>query len=179
MNLEDFMKAALILITLMVGQMAFAQSMREIRIRESMQKRVTDLIAKTEATQELLERRDVQNACKNIKSMYSSIQDHVQDIHSHLDIFSSRVINGKQDAIQALIILQRNNGICKQGKDNEYVDPKKAESNLKSVLKTLKKQSKLIKKADINEEENSSSLQIESSNYEYSYEYKYHFEYSY
>ncbi len=171
------MKFGLILITLLVGQIASAQSMREIRIREAMLNRIDELSSKTQSTIDLMERRDVTAACKNIKEMFDLVQEHVKDIHTHLDIFSSKVINTKQDAVQSLLLIQQNNTTCKQGRDNEHIDPKKAESNMKVVLSSLKKQRKVIKKADINEEENSSSLRIESSNYEYRYEYKYRYSY--
>lgn len=171
------MKFGLLLITLLIGQIAYAQSMREIRIREAMLNRIDELTTKTQSTQDLLARRDVGPACKNIKEMFDMVQEHVKDIHTHLDIFSSKVINTKQDAVQSLLLIQQNNTTCKQGQDNEYIDPKKAESNMKVVLSSLKKQRKVINKAEINEEENSSSLKIESSSYEYRYEYRY--EYSY
>lgn len=171
------MKFGLFLITLLIGQIASAQSMREIRIREGMINRIDDLTTKTQSTIDLMQRRDVGPACATIKEMSNLIQEHVKDIHTHLDIFSSKVIKTKEDAVQSLLLIQDNNTRCKQGQDNEYIDPKKAESNMKVVLSSLKKQRKVINKAEINEEENSSSLRIESSGYEYRYEYRYKMSY--
>ncbi|WP_408096156.1 hypothetical protein ACJVC5_14045 [Peredibacter sp. HCB2-198] len=146
------MKFGLLLICLLAGQMSFAQTMREKKIKEEMLSRVDALIEKAEATRTLLEKEDVVGACGKVQEMFEIYPEHLKAIGSHMDLFNSKNVTAKNQALEHLIFVHRQSLICKQGKDSEYVDLGKLDKKMKSMIKELKKHSKVIKKGDTNYE---------------------------
>ena len=142
------MKISLILATFLMCQISFAQSIKEKRIKQEMIDRTALLIEKVESTREDLEKEDVVNACKKIKEIFIIFPDHLKGIGSHLDFDRNRTIRAKDEALNQLIFIHRQTLICEQGKDSEYVDPKKLEKELKSIERSLKHQRKVIKRSD-------------------------------
>lgn len=146
------MKFTLILATLLISQMSFAQSAREKRIKKEMLDRTDLLIEKVEAAREDLDHEDVVNACKKIKEMFVIWPDHLKGIGSHLDLQRSSSIKAKDEALNQLIFIHKRSLLCAQGKDSEYVDAKKLRKELKVTLSSLEKQKKAIKKSDTDNE---------------------------
>lgn len=142
------MKFGLILLTLLIAQSGFAQSMREKRIKEEMLQRVATLLHKIDDTRNDLDREDVVNACSKIKEMFVIYPDHVKAIGSHMSLFEGRTVDAKNEALTQLIFMHKQTLLCDQGTDCEYVDPKQLSKELKKIGKSLKKQGKTIKKSD-------------------------------
>lgn len=146
------MKLSLILATLLMSQLTFAQSVREKRIKQEMLDRTDTLIEKVEGAREDLEKEDVINACKKIKELFVLYPDHLKGIGSHLDLDRNRTVRAKDQALNQLIFIHRQTLICDQGKDSEYVDPKKLRKELRDIVKSLNDQKKTIKKSDTENE---------------------------
>lgn len=146
------MKFTLILATLLMSQLTFAQSARETRIKKDMLDRTNVLIEKVEGARDDLDKEDVISACKKIKELFVLYPEHLKAIGSHLDLDRNRTVRAKDQALNQLIFIHRQTLICDQGKDSEYVDPKKLRKELKEVESSLKHQRKTIKKSDTNNE---------------------------
>jgi hypothetical protein len=140
------------LVALLLSQLSFAQSKKEKRIKQEMLDRVELLIEKVELTREELEKEDVVNACKTIKEMFQIFPDHLKGIGSRMDFEKRRTIKAKDLALNELIFMHKQSLICEQGKDAENVDPKELRKELKDVLHALKKQRRIIKRADTSSE---------------------------
>jgi hypothetical protein len=156
------MKFGLILLTLILCQTGFAQTQHEINIKKEMVDRVELLISKVEEARDDLDKHDASAACKKIQEIFVIFPDHLKAIGTHLDLFKSKDIKAKDDALEELIYFHRESLVCKKGKDSEYVDSKDLDKKLKNVLKALKKQKKLISKS--------------STDYENSFSYEYEFQ---
>lgn len=146
------MKFTLILATLLISQMSFAQSAREKRIKKEMIERTDLLIQKVEGAREDLDQEDVVSACKKVKEIFALFPDHLKAIGSHLDLERSQTIKAKDEALNQLIFIHKRSLLCAQGKDSEYVDAKKLRKELKVTLSSLEKQKKAIKKSDTDNE---------------------------
>lgn len=146
------MKFTLFLTLLLSAQVALADSAREKRIKKQMLDRVELLIEKTEALREDLEKEDVVAACLKVKEMFLIYPDHLKSLGSHLDIYRGRTVRAKNSALDELIFLHKQTQYCDQGKDAEYVDPKKLDKEMKRIERSLKKQRKIIKRADTGHE---------------------------
>ena len=146
------MKFTLILATLLMSQLTFAQTAREKRIKKEMLDRTDLMIEKVEGARDDLEKEDVVNACKKIKELFIIYPEHLKAIGSHIDLDRSRTVKAKDQALNQLIFIHRQSLICDQGKDSEYVDAKKLRKELKEVEGSLKGQRKTIKKSDTDNE---------------------------
>jgi hypothetical protein len=146
------MKFTLILATLLISQLSFAQSAREKRIKQEMLDRTDLLIEKVEGAREDLDHEDVINACKKIKELFVLYPSHLKSIGSHLDLDRSKTIKAKDEALNQLIFVHKKSLLCDQGKDSEFVDAKKLRKELKETLNTLQKQRKVIKRSDTDNE---------------------------
>lgn len=146
------MKFALFLTLLLSAQITSADSEREKRIRKQMMDRVDVLIDKTEALRSDLDREDVVAACIKIKEMFLIYPDHLKSLGSHLDIYRGRSVRAKNSALDELIFLHKQTQYCDQGKDAEYVDPKKLDKKMKRIEKSLKKQKRVIRRTDTGQE---------------------------
>lgn len=144
------MKFGLLFICLLAGQMSFAQTMREKKIKEEMLSRVDVLLEKVEATRSSLKKEDVVAACDKIQEMFEIYPEHLKAVGSHMDLFESKNVKTKNQALEHLIFVHRQSLICKQGKDCEHLDMGLVDKKMKSMKKELTKQRKIIKKADTN-----------------------------
>lgn len=142
------MKFGLMLICLLACQMSFAQSMRSKKVKEEMLSRVDVLTEKVQATRDALEKEDVVLACSKIQEMFEIYPEHLKAIGTYMDLFKSKNVAAKNQALEHLIFVHRQSLICKQGKDSEYLDLGKVDKKLKSMKKELAKQKKVITKAD-------------------------------
>jgi hypothetical protein len=156
---ETFMKIALII--LLMGQLSFAQTMKEKRTKEEMLNRVELLISKIEETRKDLKQEDVVSACSKIKEMFAIYPEHVMDVGIHMDLLRGKVNNVKSDALSQLIFMHRQTLICEKGTDCEYIDPKAVGKSLKEIERSLKKQRRVIKNS--------------STGHNNSFEYRYEF----
>lgn len=146
------MKFSLMLVTLLIGQSAFAQTIKEMKTKQEMVARTELIIETIESTREDLKNEDVVSACKKINELFLLYPAHVESIGTHLDFYSNRSIAAKDQALNQLIFVHRQSLICAQGKDSEYVDPSKLNKEFKQIEKSLKKQRKTIKKSDTSNE---------------------------
>lgn len=142
------MKLPLIIMALALSQLAFADSIREEKIRKEMLERVDLVLEKSEAAREDLKMKDVVPACEKVKEIFVIYPDHLKSIGSHMDLFRSRTIKAKDQALSHLITLHKQTNICNSGKDSEYVDPKIMSKQLKEIEKDLKRHRRLIKRQD-------------------------------
>lgn len=146
------MKFTIMFVAFLMTQMTFAQTKKEKRIKQEMVERIELLIEKVELTREDLEKEDVINACKTIKEMFQIFPDHLKGIGSHMDFEKRRTIKAKDLALSELIFMHKQSLICDQGKDAENVDAKELRKELKHILHSLKKQRRIIKRADTGSE---------------------------
>lgn len=146
------MKFSLLLATLMLSQISFAQTIKARKTKQEMINRTELIITTVEATRKDLKTEDVISACQKISELYHIYKDHVEAIGTHLDFYNRRSNDAKDEALNQLIFVHRQSLICAQGKDSEYVDPTKLRSELKDIEKSLKKQYRTIKKSDTSNE---------------------------
>ncbi len=142
------MKLPLIIMALALSQLASADSIREERIRKEMIDRVDLIVEKSEAARDDLKLKEVIPACEKIKEIFVAYPDHLKAIGSHMDLFRSRTVKAKDQALNHLITLHKQTNICNAGKDSEYVDPKIMGKKLKEIEKDLKRHRRLIKRQD-------------------------------
>ena len=139
-----------------MSQTAFSQTLREKRIKQEMLERVDILIEKAQSVREnlTLEKKEtpsdksVRAACRTIKELFEMYPEHVKAIGSHLDLFASKTVWLKNQAMAQLIFVHRQTMICKQGSNQEYVDPKALKKEFDNIVESLEKQKKRITKAD-------------------------------
>ncbi len=146
------MKMLLILATLLASQMTSAQTIREEKIRKEMIERTELLIDKVEVARDHLDKKDVIDACKKIDEMFKIYPDHLKSIGSHLDFDRNCSHKAKSDALYQLIFMHKQTLICQQGKDGEYVDIGKLDKDLRKIRRSLKKQRRIIKRVDTDNE---------------------------
>ncbi len=142
------MKFMLLLTSILMSQLAFSQTLKAKQVKQEMLERVEILIEKVESSRKDLVIEDVVSACAKIKEMFIIYPEHLKDIGSHLDLYRGRTVRAKDEALGQLIFMHRQTLICSKGKDSEYVDPKKLSKELKEIENSLKKQRKVIKKSD-------------------------------
>ncbi len=142
------MKFTLIMLSLLLAQVASAQSLREKKIKQEMIERADLIVLKLEDARVDLENEDVASACKKISEVFSIYPAHLKDIGSYMDLTRSRSIKAKDAALYQLISVHKKVNICNNGIDHEYVDPKKMRKDLKTIQSSVEKQRKAIRKSD-------------------------------
>lgn len=155
------MKFSLLLASLLLSQLSFAQTIKEQKTKKEMVDRTELIISTIEGAREDLKTEDVTSACKKIDELFVLYKPHVEAIGTHLDFYRNRENKAKDEALNQLIFFHRHSLICAQGKDSEYVDPTKLRKELKQIEKSLKSQRKTIKKSDTSNE----------NSFKYSYEF--------
>lgn len=149
------MKLAFLIFTLVLGQVASAQTLRERKIKEEMLQRVDDLISKAEIVESKLktEKGEYPNtdqmriACDNIDILFTIYPEHIRGIGGNLDLFDKHTISMKDESKSHLMYLHTQSRICRKGTDFEYVDPDEVGKEMKKIIKSLAKQKKRIHKA--------------------------------
>lgn len=142
------MKQILFFLCLMFTQWAFSQTLAEKRVKTEMVDRVDVLLQKLEDSSEALKKEDPLKACSVLKDIFSIYPEHVKAIMGHMNLFEAKTVKAKDESLNHLIFIHRQNLICQQGKDAEYVDLSATLKELKSMEKSLKKQKKTILKSD-------------------------------
>jgi len=157
------MKWCLLLSILVMSQAGFGQTIRDQKIKQEMLERVEKISKKVEETREELKAERVEVACANIKELFDIYPDHVLAIGMRMDLLSRPIDKIKHESLNQLIFFDRQHQICKKGTGCEWVDIKVLDKELKRIQKSLKKQTKLIKKKDTTRE----------NHYRYEYNYQY------
>ena len=146
------MKWCLLLTVLLVSQAGFAQSIRDQKIKQEMLERVEKISKKVQETRDELKAQRVEVACDNINELFKIYPDHVKAIGVRMDLLSRKIDKIKHESLNQLIFFHRQTLICQKGTGCEYVDMKVLDKELKSIQKSLKTQTKLIKKQDTTRE---------------------------
>lgn len=160
-DLEVSMKTTLILVTLLMTQMVFAETLRDRKIKEEMLTRVDSLIQKVEAGQTSLKTEDMARTCDTIEELFKALPDHLVAIGTKMDLLKGKIIKMENETKLLLIDMHMRSNICNVGERGENLDIKETEKQFKKMLKGLKKQKKIISKSE--------------TNFENSYQYHYEF----
>lgn len=141
-----------IFLTLCLGLMAIgtlsasAGTIREKRFKAEMLTRADALSIKLAEAHKDLETENVKAACEKIIEIFPIYKEHALDIGVRMDPFDHKSAEIRNDSLSELITLDQEKLTCEKGKDSEYVDPLELQKKLRSILKSLKKQKKLIEK---------------------------------
>jgi hypothetical protein len=149
--LEVFMKQVLIL-TLLMSSIAFAETPKEANTRRSMVGRTDALISEITATREALEDQDVVKACSKLKSILVVYPEHLKGIGTNMSVWNKKITKAQDQSLEDLMIIHEQSLVCDRGDSCEYVDAEKLEKTLKRISKNLEKHRKLIKKNKVNYE---------------------------
>jgi len=139
-------KLSIIFGLILMGQSAFAQTLKERKIKEAMLERTDKMIALVHEARENLDQEQVIEACKKIDEVFGLYPSHLKDIGSKMNVLQGRPNKAKNEALEGLIFFHRQSLICKQGQDAEYVDPDLLDKDLKRMKKSLTKQRRIIKR---------------------------------
>lgn len=139
-----FMKLTLILASLFLSQLSFAQTLKEKKIKQEMIERTDVLISKISSAKEDIEREDAIGACEKIKEAFKIYPEHVKAIGTHMDISKNRSVEARNEALRHLMLIHRTTLICDSAANCENVDPKKLRRELKETLGSLEKNKKAI-----------------------------------
>jgi hypothetical protein len=150
------MKQAFIILTLLLSQVASAQSLKERRIKQEMLDRADLIISKVESIRESLKTKkheipseeNMAKACETMESLFKIFPEHLKAIGGNMDLFSRKTVWMKNAALDQLIYINKQALICREGKKHEYVDPSAVRKELGNMLESLEKQRKRILKED-------------------------------
>lgn len=156
------MKQALIILTLLLSQMASAQTLREKRIKQEMLDRADDIISKVESIRESLKTKKheipseakMDEACQTIEDLFKIFPAHLKGIGGNMNLFSRKTVWMKNAALDQLIYINKQALICREGKKHEYVDPTLVRKEFGNILESLEKQRKRIKNEDTDYDNN-------------------------
>lgn len=141
------MKNLLLATFMMSAFSSQASTLREEKIKEAMLSRMDTIIEKLEVSVRELKEKDVVNACVKVKEVFDIYPDHVGDIGVHLDPFNIRNVEIKNDSLVELAMLHRQTLECDRGEGGEYVHLKNSSGSLKDIIKSVKKQKRIVKRA--------------------------------
>lgn len=142
------MKHFILMAALLFSVSAFAQTKKEKQIKADMLSRLDKITSHLEIAKDSFSDEITDKGCAELKKAFALMPDHLKDIGTHMNLFQSKTIRSKNDALNQLIYLHRQTNICDQGKDQEYVDSGAVRKELKKILKSMKKQRKAIRKGD-------------------------------
>jgi hypothetical protein len=138
------MKFGLLLCMLLAGQMSFAQSIKEQKIKESMLNRVNAMIIDVSEARKDLQRLDAIGACERLERIFKALPDHLMAAGSHLYAFNNNTKRITNEALIDLIYVHQQTLVCKQGQNCEYVDPRAVGRRLKNMQSNLERHRKII-----------------------------------
>lgn len=156
------MKSGLMIILLLVSQLSFAQSQKEIKTKKEMLDRVEKLIVQLTEAEDLLNRQDPEQACDSLDSIFALLPEHLMAIGTNMYLFDGKVIQMEHETKMFLIYIHQQVNISKKGERGENLDMSRVSKQLKAMKKAFEKQKKKIKK-----------LETGYSN-QYSYRYEFH-----
>ena len=142
------MKLALLLGLLLSLSSVGAQTLREKKIKKEMLERTDLLITKVIEARLALDKEDVAVACKKINELFELYPAHLTSIGTHMDLFDSKTVKIKNEALEQLIYMHQQSNVCAHGEGHEYLDMGAVDKKLKKIKKSLEKQKKTIKKSD-------------------------------
>jgi hypothetical protein len=146
------MKNVFILLLLMIGQVASAQTLKEKKLKQEMLGRVDTLIEKSQQAREALKTEDVVLACKKINELFKILPDHLISIGTSMNLFDPKVIKMENETKMFLIDMHQRSNICAMGETGENLDIGKTDKKFKEMIKAFGKQKKKIKKSDVDYE---------------------------
>ena len=150
------MKQGLIILTLLLSQLASAQTLRDTRIKQEMLNRADLIITKVETIRDHLKAKknqmpsegNVELACETIEELFKIFPAHLKSIGVHMDLFSKKTVWMKNAALDQLIYINKQALICREGDKHEYVNPSEVRSEFGNILESLENQKKRIQKSD-------------------------------
>jgi hypothetical protein len=142
------MKNLILFAVLLFSVSAFAQTKKEKKIKDNMLTRLDKITSHLEVAKDSFSKEVTDKGCSELKKAFALMPDHLKDIGTHMDLFQSKTIKSKNEALNQLIYLHRQTNVCDQGVEQENIDSKVVKKELKKILKSLKKQRKAIKKGD-------------------------------
>jgi hypothetical protein len=156
------MKIGLLTLAFFISQLCFAQTLNEKKIKSEMIERTELLIIKANDAREAIKVEDMARVCDRIDEMFKTFPDHLMSIGQRMDLFKKKIIKLENETKMFLIDVHRRSLICQKGIRGEHLDIKETDQQLKGMIKSLKKQKKIIEKEDVGFE----------NSYSYYYEFK-------
>lgn len=142
------MKSGLMIILLLVSQLSFAQSRKDIKTKEEILQRVDTLIKQLNEAEELLNRQDPEPACDSLESIFAILPEHLMAIGTKMSFFDGNVVRMEHETKMFLIYIHQQVNIANSGERGENINMSKVSKQLKAMRKALEKQKKKIKKLD-------------------------------
>lgn len=150
------MKQIFIILTLLLSQVAGAQTLRDKRMKQEMLDRADLIISKVESIRESLKSKKhelpseqkMDEACDTIEDLFEIFPAHLKAIGGKMDLFARKTVWMKNAALDQLIYINKQALICREGKNHEYVDPSAVRKEFGNILESLEKQRKRISKED-------------------------------
>lgn len=142
------MKFGLMLVLLLVGQISFAETLHEKKIKEEMLTRADLMMSTVEDAREALKIEDAVLACEKLDELFKLYPEHIKDVGIHMNLFDKKTVEAKNHSLTHLMYIHQQTLICNQGDACEYLDLDKVDKQLKAIGKSLKKQRKTIQKGE-------------------------------
>lgn len=142
------MKLVTTIMLVILANSAFAASAFEKKNKEEMVQRTDTIIEKFESARQFLKNEETAAACDELRELLRIYPEHLKSIGMHMNNYKTKVAIARDEVLQQLIFVHRQSVVCGQGSNAEYVDPKDLDKKLKKILKSVKKQRKLISKED-------------------------------
>lgn len=142
------MKLYFLAFTLLIGNLSYAETMKDKKTKEEMLARVDTLIQKSQEGRDAIEKEDVVLACQKINDIFEILPKHLMSIGTKMDLFDKDVIKMEKETKAFLIDIHMTSNICKSGSNAENLDIEEAGKKFKVLNKAFTKQKKRIKKED-------------------------------
>lgn len=142
------MKLAFLTIALLFGQIGFAQSLKDKKVKAEMIGRAHLLVIKATDAREAIKAEDMARACDRIEEMFRTLPDHLMSIGQKMDLFDRTIVKMENETKMFLIDVHMRTNICQQGQRGENLDIKETDKQLNKMIKAFKKQKKTISKKD-------------------------------
>lgn len=131
-----------------LGVNAQSQPVEEINNKEEILEQVRNLIDQVKEIRNDFESEDLKSGCFKISKIKADYKKHLVSVGVRLESHrrrSERVIHW---AYEQLIYFDKLDSVCKFGKNFEYVHVNESVSELKDIIKSLKKQKRKIGRSD-------------------------------
>ena len=108
--------------------------------KAEMVNRALDLRLVAETAEELFEAQEYSSACESVDELLRGLPAHLNDLHSSVDGMKKM----KKESVSVILDAHKLHNRCKDGKDHQYVDAKKARKQMKQAAKKIKRHATLI-----------------------------------
>lgn len=135
---------ALSLFFLVLSLPALAQTMQAQRKKEEMVQRAKDLRSAAETAEEMFDGEQLTEGCSRVNELYRGLPAHLTGIASSMNIYDKKVKDMTEEALTMLKNAHALDTRCSKGENHQFVDPKKAEKQMKETRKMLKRHIGLI-----------------------------------